>query len=400
MTQVLHTPSRPETAIYPSALHIKFMDASFASAALLIFINIPLGLVPFDSLDRIISFYPLYLLLYTEPIWWLLPVGVGLMYSLYWHRQEKTGQIDHTTSRIRHARCREGLCLSLALLISSYGFAKLLGNQLTTTMFQQDMRLADMEGGRLTWSYFAFAPLFVYLIGLIQILGAVLLLYRRTHLLALFVLMPVMLNILLINYFYKITTGALVNSVLITSGLLYLLLLHWAKLKEFFFQTVRSIPTSRRTTLKQALRGAVLLLAFADSFQYHIPYGNGVWNTVHDQVLQGKWQIDRQVVDGVPVQPFAWASDTTMATWSTVYFERKLCVLSANPYFYAPTQARRGEYTFDADKRTLDITFNGTDKDHFTGIVSSIKGNKMTVEGLYKNKKVSLALTRVKARKG
>lgn len=70
----------------------------------------------------------------------------------------------------------------------------------------------------------------VCILGLIQISGAVLLLFRRTTLLGALILLPVMTNIILINIFYEISAGAFVNSLIFTIGLVFLIALRWRPL--------------------------------------------------------------------------------------------------------------------------------------------------------------------------
>jgi len=71
-----------------------------------------------------------------------------------------------------------------------------------------------------------------------------------------------MVNVLLIDIFYAIPWAALLNAVLFTVALFYLLLLRWTAVKEFFIRARPVLPAIRLGGIKNLLRFALALYAF------------------------------------------------------------------------------------------------------------------------------------------
>lgn len=102
-----------------------------------------------------------------------------------------------------------------AALCILYGFAKLNGSQFAVLDSELAGPLREVSGYWLTWYYFSYSPTYGTLIALIQIAGGILLTFRRTALLAALTLIPVFVNILLIDIFFRIAFGATVMALLI-----------------------------------------------------------------------------------------------------------------------------------------------------------------------------------------
>ena len=142
----------------------------------------------------------------------------------------------------------------------------------------------------LTWYYFSYSYPLAVIIALFQIGGSIFLLYRRTTFPGAMILLPVMFNIVLINIFYKITTGALFNSVVYLLALVFLLILHVNKLKMIFWDLMDRLPAInlKRSWVKHCLRLLLIAVAFVSlkvSIATH-PY---------DQTLKGTWELLKNV---------------------------------------------------------------------------------------------------------
>src|SRR5262245_17795233 len=111
------------------------------------------------------------------------------------------------------------LRFGVALLIITYGFAKLNGSQFTVLSSELDKPMGQVSGFWLTWYYFGFSPLYSNLIAVAQIAGGVALMFRRTTLIGSCFLLPIVSNILLIDIFYRIDPGAMIVAVLLLFGL-------------------------------------------------------------------------------------------------------------------------------------------------------------------------------------
>ena len=130
-------------------------------------------------------------------------------------------------------------------MLYTYGISKLLHLQFDLQSQLDRQSVGTLTGYELTWFYFGYSRAYAVLLGLTQILGGTLLLFRKTALLGAFSMFPVMANILLINMFI------LVNDYgpFLISGLSCILLLSlvWhqrSALELVFWRSQKSEATS------------------------------------------------------------------------------------------------------------------------------------------------------------
>ena len=141
-----------------------------------------------------------------------------------------------------------------------YGISKLTGHQLVVPAWVAQKPIGSLDGYTLTWYYFGYSHAYKYILGLIQILAASLLLFRKTALLAALLMTPIMANIVLINLFYVIAAGAEIVALFILGSMLVLL---WHERRAFLQVLWTSQPAEPQTSLKRhwLIRSIVLLYA-------------------------------------------------------------------------------------------------------------------------------------------
>jgi hypothetical protein len=177
-----------------------------------------------------------------------------------------------------------------AYLIITYGFAKLNGAQFTSLDSDLDKPMRDASGIVLTWYYFGYSHYYGTLIGVVQILGGVLLMFRRTTLVGTFLLLPVIGNIILVDIFYDIHYSALINAAIILCALLFILANHSRELLALFWSKQSSMfPQFKRHTLEVVAKGIVCVLVIV------MPYGMTYWaanfNNRHPTPIDGTWSV-------------------------------------------------------------------------------------------------------------
>jgi len=190
-------------------------------------------------------------------------VGISLLSSLIfpfiWHSQEKKQRISsEKIYAITYAIIRYTLAFNLA----SFGWKKLLGLQFVVPNEISDKPMNQQSGEWLTWFYFGHSFAFGVILSIIQIGGSYLLLFRRTLLLGATILFAFMLNLTLINIFYQMNAGALLQSVLLTIGIAFLILLDYDRLVAFFLKAKSNLPTLTLSNLtKNILRLSAIILS-------------------------------------------------------------------------------------------------------------------------------------------
>lgn len=190
-------------------------------------------------------------------------VGISLITSLafpfIWHYKEKKQQLDSAkVFSFLHAFIRYCIAFNLA----SFGWKKLLGLQFVVPVEIASMPMNQQSGEWLTWYYFGHSAAFGLIIATMQIVGSYLLLFRNTMLLAQVLLFCFMLPLTLINIFYGMNAGALLQSVVTSIGLFFLLSLEYKKLKLIMI-TVTHLPPNNhlQPSAKMMVRISAIILS-------------------------------------------------------------------------------------------------------------------------------------------
>ena len=124
----------------------------------------------------------------------------------------------------------------IAFDLAAFGVQKFFGFQFYAPMAMMDEPFMEISKRWLLWAYFGRSVGFISVIAVSQIIGSFMLLFNRTRLLAVIVLIPIMLNIILLDFFYDIELGVLVHALILFAGLIYLLLLDYTRLVDFFLK--------------------------------------------------------------------------------------------------------------------------------------------------------------------
>ena len=146
----------------------------------------------------------------------------------------------------------------LGLCMLPYALTKLLRTQFVVMPFYQwSEPLKDISGVTLTWAFLGYSKWFTILLGVLELLPAILLLFRKTRLLGAILLLPVVLNVFLINIALDLWEDTqLISGLLLILNLL-VLSLNFPVLKDFF---VKTISASYVKTLKIKIELAVNIL--------------------------------------------------------------------------------------------------------------------------------------------
>lgn len=92
----------------------------------------------------------------------------------------------------------------------------------------------SLDPMNLMWAFYSFSKPYAVLIGVFEVLGAVLLMIPRTRIFGGFVLSSILINIILQDYFFKVHAGALANAILFQLLILIILFKHRFKILDAF----------------------------------------------------------------------------------------------------------------------------------------------------------------------
>ncbi len=148
-----------------------------------------------------------------------------------------------------------------ATYMFKYGYVKLNGRQFSNAKHYVNKTLEDLSGYELMWYFFGYSKSFIVTIGILQILGGTLLLFNKTKLLGVTILLPILLNIFLIDYFYGMPK---ILQALINAGfyLITLVLICYNE-RSIITNTFKTliIPSKKILNLKEKLFNTVIIIA-------------------------------------------------------------------------------------------------------------------------------------------
>ena len=270
----------------------------------------------------------------------VLVLAGALSYGLYWQRQAPGRLADSSVVAFWQGVLRYAVAFDLSLI----GWQKLFHLQFFVPLGMLDLPFRSFSGEELTWAYFGHSYAYQCTIGGLQIGGALLLLFHRTRLLGVLTLLPVMVNIVLIDYFYQLPVGVFWQALIHLACLLYLVGLDYERLVTVLLHAPAHLPrlAIRRPLVRTLLRLSVvyvpLLLLSVHEFPDTYPQLTGKY-AVRDVQLNGHWRIARSCQDSV---------------LTTVYLDIDHdCVFEFND----PTRRLFGQYTYEASRRQLHVVW-------------------------------------------
>jgi hypothetical protein len=233
----------------------------------------------------------------------------ALIGGLVWYNREKKVLVDgERTTAFWVGALRYGIAFDLAL----FAFQKIFHQQFVVPLGMLDEPFNDLSKRWLMWAFFGRSQEFIVTIAVSQIIGASLLVFNRTRLLGVIVLIPIMLNIVLIDIFYDLEYGVLVHALFLLAGLIQLLLLDYTRLTEFFFKDRSiehlSVPT-KNVFAKYAGRLSIIIIPLLLIVTYPSP-------DKHPD-LTGKYLVSDMKVNGKP----AAVTNDADSLLTVVYFD-------------------------------------------------------------------------------
>lgn len=289
----------------------------------------------------------------------ILPFGLSLMvlaivfslfFSIYWHIKENKQKID---SAKYHIWLTTLLRYWIAFQISSFGIEKIMGINFAPSLSSNDTPAGLLNGQQLTWIYYSYSYGISLVIAFFQIFGSYLLLFRKTILLGICLLLPVMFNILLINIFYGIGVITTFMAAIVVLGLSYLLYQRKEEILQLFTNFNSAIPSIIPPKLTLIARIACVIIPIVFLYTYR----NKVFTS---SKYFGKWEVASMLRNGKKIPKDAWEKDSL--AWKTIYFEERGKVFfTPNPYLYEDEKSILMKYDYVMDKDALQVICNEKD---------------------------------------
>jgi uncharacterized membrane protein YphA (DoxX/SURF4 family) len=151
-----------------------------------------------------------------------------------------------------------------AYLLFTYGVSKLAGWQFSLSPEIARKPIGALSGFQLTWYYYSYSHIYARILGLTQLVGGALLLFRKTAVLGAAAMLPMMANILMINLFSHIAVGAEFTATIIFVSMCALL---WRERCEIvgLFWGRQLMERERSRRFHRIMAALILLVVFAQT---------------------------------------------------------------------------------------------------------------------------------------
>jgi len=298
----------------------------------------------------------------------------AVIYAFIWQARRTN---RHSTLAFWQGLIRYGVAFDLA----EFGWAKICHLQLVMPLSKLDLPYRDFSPSDLFWYFFSHSYLFACIIAGLQITGAMLLLFRKTRLVGVFVLLPVIANILLMDIFYQIGDSVVMHASIMMLGILYFLFIEFSRLKEFFFTAKDRLPALNLSKyFKLAIRLSII----------YIPLLLIAMHGKADRYpqLTGKYEVKQLKMNQQLLYP-ASCADSVL---TVVYFDvRNGCVFEFN------TPQRRWNGTYTIENNHLQINWRSpAAKPAFSGIMSRPDGSgRLTLTGVLGTDSVNMIVQKL-----
>jgi hypothetical protein len=299
------------------------------------------------------------------PLFIIIPcilIFVGyVVYSISWVKRE-TDFTKFYKSNIAI------LCGSIALDLIYFGWQKIYHLQFNVPLGMLDLPFNEIDDVSLMWAFFGRSYPFIVTIGLLEMVGALFLLFSKTRTLGIFTLLPILITILSIDIFYHLDFGVVIHAIMHVLALFYLLFQDFEKIRDFFFSknwnTSDLLSTSPgiKTTIRFTILFLPLLLILLGSPRDKNPQ------------LTGKYQVQKLDINGVDKK----AKSVYDSTLTRIYFD----VANDIVFDFNTTNNRFiGTYELNGDEIIAKWRYPRKDIPPFIGNVQ-IEGNRRILSGV------------------
>ena len=162
------------------------------------------------------------------------------------------------------------LVMSVSLSMLLYGIGKPLQFSNLTIAQKPISALTGME---LMWAFYGYSKVYPIIVGIFEIAGALLLLFRKTRLIGGLIITSILLNVILQDIFYEVNVGAL-NAAIVYQ--ISVLIIFWLNRKpiistvQFYFNQFTTLPKSQNKWLILILAGlGAMILKVVEFFLTH-----------------------------------------------------------------------------------------------------------------------------------
>lgn len=325
----------------------------------------------------IVTGYPIFIL-HEEflPIWipkhWHIHLGLliilfSISFIFIWQYLEKIKKVN---SQRVFSFIIGVLIYSLTATFMKWGLLKIVRLHMTTSLGWMEMPMTQLSGMQQLSHFFGQSYPMVFILGLLEILGGIFILFRRIRLLGLLILFVMTTNIIIIDILYDVP-HPLLEAIILLVGILYVAFQDYDKIVNFFFKANDNLPKFNfgnkylKTIIKiSAIIIPIIILVPNRKIQFR-------------EGITGKYNILKMTINGID-RTIEQCSDTT---FSKVYFDLGDNFIFTNNNF---TKKQIGHFALNEKARTFETTWEYPKglKDKFIGKITNLDNkNRIKLTG-------------------
>lgn len=347
----------------------------FSPLAWAAFIAAVLGAIVFPRATRVAlgeDISPL--VLYGVVLIYLLTV---LTLTFVWKSKAAKGTIDVANYT---AFWQNAVRYTLALDMMMFGFQKFCHQQFYVPLGMLDDPFTAIPNEMLMWAFMGRYHSMVDIIASLEILGGALLLFRKTRLVGAFVLLPMLLNIMLLDLYY-LNLLVQVYVAIELLAIIYLILLECRRLVEFFLNAKGNAPlyNFRRQGIGYAVKASVIIIPSLALSMHHYP-------TNYTEIT-GKYEVRRVFINNID-QTRAPCRDSVL---THLFIDRYDLVLGYPDY----RNKVIGRYRYNPETKQITVAFHYPMKDTLTATITPGNGEMKTLVGKMGGKELKVEMERV-----
>ena len=132
-----------------------------------------------------------------------------------------TSQLNKTKNIFRIIEIASVLVVSISMIM--YGVGKIVQFPMTTDITK---KVSDLTGQELMWAFYGYSKSFPIILGILEIIGGILLLFSKTRLLATILLTTIIVNVILQDIIYNVNDGALIDAIIYQILIIFILIIN------------------------------------------------------------------------------------------------------------------------------------------------------------------------------
>jgi hypothetical protein len=286
-----------------------------------------------------------------------------IIFAVRWIVRKKKNISDDVTLLLIQGILRFGLAFDLA----TFGWFKIFRLQFWVPIEKLDEPFGSISNSWLTWMYFGRSYPMDFSIGVVQLIASFLLLFSRTRLIGVFIMMPVLLNVFLIDWFYDLGDVTLHAGVMLI-GVIYLLFSEYRRLKAFFLLSTERLPSIKMSSLVKVLLRCSLVV---------VPLLFVFLRTSADRhpQLKGKYEVEKILIGSVDKT----SSVNCDSVLSMVYFENgNTCIFQFKNF----KQRIMGSYDYNESTSELKVHWLSPEDHHRINAAYNVERQVPNLKGL------------------